>query len=259
LSNQQVVVTIIEGLKVAENLFKPLKRARLYEEIVDHIKGLIIEGKLKPSDKLPSERELACQFNVGRPTVREAIRTLSLMGLVEVNAGQRGTLIKNFALDPYMESVREQMSWLIQMERSTLQQLLEVRDTLETRIALLAAERATQKDLKELSGLLEDMESYMDHKDTYLEKAIEFHKVMALSTKNHIFYTIWNAFSDLIFKYYGHLLEGVSKKILKKLYLANKGAYQAILAKDQEAIRLAMAHHVDVEREILWTNQGKSS
>ena len=76
---------------MAENLFKPLKKARLYEEIVDHIKGLIIEGKLKPSDKLPSERELACQFNVGRPTVREAIRTLILMGLVEVNAGQRGS------------------------------------------------------------------------------------------------------------------------------------------------------------------------
>lgn len=151
---------------MAEILFKPLKKARLYEEIVDHIKGLIIEGKLKPSDRLPSEREPACQFNVGRPTVREAIRTLSLMGLVEVNAGQRGTLIKNFALDPYKESVREQMSRLIQMERTTLQQLLEVRDTLETRIALLSADRATEKDLKDLNGLLEEMASSLDQKDT---------------------------------------------------------------------------------------------
>lgn len=244
---------------MAENLFKPLKKARLYEEIVDHIKGLIIEGKLKPSDRLPSERELACQFNVGRPTVREAIRTLSLMGLVEVNAGQRGTLIKNFALDPYMESVREQMSWMIRMEKTTLQQMLEVRDTLETSIALLAAERATEKDLKDLKSFLEEMESSLDHKDIYLQNAIEFHKVMALSTKNQIFYTIWNAFSDLIFKYYGHLLEDVGKGILKKLYLANKGAYQAILAKDHEAIQSAMAHHVGVEREILWADQGKSS
>ena len=53
----------------------------------------------------------------------------------------------------------------------------------------------------------------------YLKKAVEFHKVMALSTKNPIFYTIWNAFSDLIFKYYGHLLEDVDKEILNRLYL----------------------------------------
>lgn len=123
------------------------------------------------------------------------------MCLVKVNAGQRGTLIKSFALDPFMESIREQTSRLIQMERTTLQQLLEVRDTLETRIALLSADRATEKDLKDLNGILEEMASSLDQKDTYLQKAVEFHKVMALSTKNPIFYTIWNAFSDLIFKY----------------------------------------------------------
>ena len=63
-----------------ENLFRPLKKSRLYEEIVDYIKDLMLQGKLKPSDKLPSERELAERFNVGRPTVREAIRTLGTDG-----------------------------------------------------------------------------------------------------------------------------------------------------------------------------------
>ena len=74
---------------------------------------------MKPFDRLPSERELAKQFNVGRPTVREAIRTLSLMGLVQVNHGQKGTYIKDLALDPYMESIREQISWMIRMETTT--------------------------------------------------------------------------------------------------------------------------------------------
>ena len=132
------------------NLFRPVKKSRLYEEIVGYIKDLMLQGKLKASDKLPSERELAERFNVGRPTVREAIRTLELTGLVEVNPGQKGTTIKNPELDTYMESLREQMSWMVQIERTTLQQLSEVRDSLETRIALLAAERATMDQLTEM-------------------------------------------------------------------------------------------------------------
>ena len=105
-----------------EDLFRPLKKSRLSEEIVDFIKKLIVDGRLKPADKLPSERDLAERFNVGRPTVREAIRTLELIGLVEVFPGHKGTTIKNPELDTYMESLREQMSWMIQMERSSLQQ-----------------------------------------------------------------------------------------------------------------------------------------
>lgn len=235
-----------------EDLFQPLKKGRLSEEIVEYIKNLIVQGRLKPSDKLPSERDLAERFNVGRPTVREAIRTLELMGLVEVFPGHKGTTIKNPELDTYMESLREQMSWMIQIERTTLQQLAEVRDSLETRIALLTAERATENQVREMQSILEDMKVTTNDINAYLEKGIEFHSVMARATQNPIFFAIWNAFADLIFRYYRDLLKDLDIKILKKLYQVNIAVFEAILSKDPEKIQQAMSQHIDAEHEILW-------
>ena len=245
---------------IDETLFKPIKKNRLYEDIVDYVKRLIIQGKLKPSDKLPSERDLAERFAVGRPTVREAIRTLELMGLVEVHHGQKGTTIKSPELDTYMDSVREQMSWMIQIKRTTLQQLAEVRDSLETRIALLAAERATKGQLMDMKITLDEMKSCTEDVDAYLEKGIEFHKIMARATQNPIFHAVWTAFADLIFKYYKALLEGFgNKEILNRLYLANVGVYQAILTRNPQKIRMAMNRHIDAESDVLWPDKGEHS
>jgi len=235
-----------------ETLFTPVKKRRLYEDIVDHIKELMAQGELKPGDKLPSERELADRFGVGRPTVREAIRTLSLMGLVEVGHGKRGTAVRDTAFEPYMESFKQQVSWMIEMEKTTLRQLVEVRDSLETRIALLAAERASDTQLDEMKGLLAEMAEHLDDTDAYLEVAIRFHRFMAQSTQNPIFYSTWDAFSDLIFRYYGDVIEDqFGVEVLGKLYHANQLALEGILSKDPERIREAMAYHIGVEWQIL--------
>lgn len=232
-------------------IFKPLKKSRLYEDIVDQIKTLIIQGKLKPSDKLSSERDLANMFNVGRPTVREAIRTLSMMGLVEVNHGQKGTIIKNFAIDPYLESVRDQMSLMLEMKKTTIQQLTEVRGALDNRIALLSAERATKGQLKEMEDILKEMEFCTNDTNAYLNKAIEFHKVMSLSTNNPIFFAIWSAFFDLIIVLYEELLNRIGGDILKRLYSTNLEVFKAILIKDTIKIHAAMAQHLELQNEIL--------
>ena len=138
-----------------------------------------------------------------------------------------------------------------------MQQLAEVRDSLETRIALLAAERATKGQLMDMKTTLEEMKSCTEDVDAYLEKGIEFHRVMARATQNPIFHATWTAFADLIFKYYKDLLEGFSnKKILNRLYLANVGVYQAILTKNPQKIREAMSQHIEAESEILWPDKG---
>jgi len=73
--------------------FKPLTKRRLYEDIIDQITEAVIEGRLKAGDPIPSERTLAKMFNAGRPTIREALRTLGLMGLVQGDIGRKGTRI----------------------------------------------------------------------------------------------------------------------------------------------------------------------
>ncbi|HUV60370.1 MAG TPA: FadR/GntR family transcriptional regulator [Desulfatiglandales bacterium] len=237
---------------------KPVKKSHLSENIVEQIKNLIIRGDLKPSDKLPSERDLTKMFNVGRPTVREAIRTLRMMGLVEVHHGQKGTIIKNFAIDPYLESVRDQMSLMLEMKKTTIQQLTEVRGALDNCIALLSAERATKGHLKGMEDILKEMELCTNDTNAYLIKAIEFHKVMSLSTNNPIFFAIWSAFFDLIIKLYEELLDRIGGDVLKRLYLTNLEVFKAILIKDPIKIRAAMAHHLDLQNEILTLDRGES-
>jgi len=235
-----------------QTLYTPIKKRRLYEDIVDHIKELMMNGDLKPNDQLPSERALADSFGVGRPTVREAIRTLSLMGLVEVGHGKRGTCVKDSAFEPLMESFKQQMGWMIEMEKTSLRQLVEVRDTLETKIALLAAERASEDEFTEMKRLLAEMPDCLDDTDRYLEAAIRFHRSMAQATQNPILYSTWDAFTDLIFRYYGDVLaELAGTDVLKRLYRANEVAMEGILSKDPERIREAMAYHIGVEWEIL--------
>ncbi len=74
--------------------YKPIKKTRLYEEVTNQIKASIFKGELKPGDQLPSERELSETFNVGRPTIREALRTLGVLGMIESNPGIKGSVVK---------------------------------------------------------------------------------------------------------------------------------------------------------------------
>jgi len=234
---------------VVEDLIKPIEKTRLYDSIVDQVKNLILQGKLKPGDKLPSERDLAQLFHVGRPTVREAIRTLKLIGLVDVNQGQRGTVVKTYALEPYRESMREQMRWLIRSRKTTIEQLTEVRSALDTSIALLAAERASKAKLKAMRLLLKRMEASTNSSSAYLEKAIEFHKLMAISTGNPIFHAIWTGFTDLIIDQYEDHLDRNNEDILK-LYLTNLATYRAILTGDRKKIRAAVDRNIKLQSEI---------
>ena len=141
---------------------------------------------------------------------------------------------------------------MIELEKTTLRQLVEVRDTLETRIALLAADRATDDQLTEMKSLLAEMKASLDDTDGYLDAAIRFHKSMAQATQNPLFYSTWDAFADLIFSYYGDVLRGaVDSDALPKLYRANEVALEAILGKNPDEIREAMAYHIGVEWELL--------
>ena len=228
--------------------FKPLKKTRLYEDVADQIKKAIYEGHLKPGDRLPSERKLCEMFNVGRPTIREALRTLSVLGLVEINHGSKGSTVKDHDITQYMEAIREELSWLIKVEGKTLEDLWEVRKYIELGIAHSAATNATEKDLKKLDRLIKKMEASWDDIQTYFRIAVEFHQELALSTKNKIFYLVWEMFHDILLKGYIPILEEIFPEGPSKLFEANKVLLNAIKSKDPNAIDKAMEMHAEEEK-----------
>lgn len=229
--------------------FQPLQKRLLYEDVIDQIKKSIISGKLRPGDHLPSERKLAEMFNVGRPTIREAIRSLGLMGLIEVNSGSKGSTIQDCSINLYMNTIREQMSWLVKIDQKTNQELWEVRYYVELGIAHSFARNATHEDFAKLDEIVGKMEASLNDMESYLQHSVEFHEYLAVGAKNKIFYLAWSGFKDLEYRNFVSTMKAFSPHGLTELFEANKTLLRAIKSKDSGAIDTAMKIHADTDKE----------
>ncbi len=130
-------------------MFKPIKKIRVYEKIVDDIKDLIDKGRLKWGDQLPTERELSETFKVSRTCVREAFRILESQGFLESRPGN-GTYVTNNAID----SLIQPLASFILKEKDYQLELFEMRRLLESQLAYLAAERATLENMSKMEKIL---------------------------------------------------------------------------------------------------------
>ena len=161
----------------------PIRTKRLYEEIVEQIRLLISDGKLKPGDKLLAERELADRFQVSRASVREAIRTLEMLGVIDIRPGE-GTYIRETETDDIIRP----LAMFLAVERSSVIDMFEMRRIFETATASLAAQRATDQEILEIETILEDMKERLNLQDP--EKGEEFdaafHFAIAEATHNSL-------------------------------------------------------------------------
>ena len=235
--------------------FEPLKKSRLYEEVADRIKQSIYSGELEPGDRLPPERELCKMFNVGRPTIREALRTLCVMGLVEIHRGTKGAVVTHANVGQYMEAMLEQLSWLIKADRKTLEELWEVRKYIEFGIANAVAGNASDDDLKKLDALIVQMEACGDDIDTYFPIGIEFHKELALMSGNQVFFFIWELCHGIIEQGFMPILHEVFSEGPAKLIEANRIMLEAIKSRNLDQIEKAMKNHADLEASIYFDSK----
>src|SRR5713226_6497792 len=124
---------------------EPVRKTRIYEEVAAQIQRLITEGRLRPGDHLPPERELAERFGVSRTSVRDAIRVLELMGLLEPRQGE-GTVVRDLSPDALVTPVAS----LLARHRTLLAELMDVRKMIEPGLAARAALHASEEDLEKL-------------------------------------------------------------------------------------------------------------
>ena len=161
-------------------MYEEVHIGRLYEKIVEQIEKRIVDGELNAGDKLPSERELAIQFGVSRTSVREAMKALTLRGLIEVTPG-RGT----FITDQTSQALRHSMNLMFQVGKMDANRyLIELREILEPEIAAIAASRATPENLAAMRESVVAMDQSMDEICTYIEADLDFHLALAESTHN---------------------------------------------------------------------------
>jgi GntR family transcriptional repressor for pyruvate dehydrogenase complex len=172
---------------------EPIKSTRIYEEIVRQIKALVREGRLKSGDRLPPERDLAERFKVSRASVREALRALESLGLIEIRPGG-GTFVREISV----ESLIEPLALVILTQREAVGELFEARRILEPPIAGLAARRATREEISEMERILEEQAKEVAAGRTGLAQDAAFHAAIASSAHNRAITRIVNALMDLL-------------------------------------------------------------
>lgn len=224
-------------------MYSRIQSSRLYEQIVEQIEQLILDGKLHPGDQLPSERELAEQFDVSRTAVREAVKALREKGLVEIETG-RGTFITHGV----SKALRRSLDWMVRSgDGNRLADLVQVRNILEPEIAALAAEMATGSDIERLEQAVNIMDSALDDADVYVEADQVFHLALASATQNQLIPTLIDPIVDLL------------REQRKRIFLveggARRGQYhhkrilEAVKKHDRMAARSAMQAHLAQVRQ----------
>jgi GntR family transcriptional regulator, transcriptional repressor for pyruvate dehydrogenase complex len=171
---------MIQGLKHAE-------RASLSDNIVEQLTGLIVRQVLKPGERIPSEKQLCEQFGVGRTSVREALRSLAAMGVLESHAGE-GT----FVSADRTRHLERAFQWGLLLDGKVVDDLIETRLLLESHTAYLAARRATVDDLAAIEQALEEMRQSVSNVKSYLAHDLQFHLHIAGATQNTILGSLLN-------------------------------------------------------------------
>jgi DNA-binding FadR family transcriptional regulator len=163
--------------------FEPIALSRAFEEVAAQIRGLVASGRLKPGDRLPSERDLAAKFNVSRSTLREALRALELSGMIELRKGVTGgPFVRPGDSGVVVNGLRD----LYLLGTITPRHLTEARLWLSRIVVRVACERLTDEDLKELEANVAKA-SEADKADNFEARASfhrEFHILLAAATRN---------------------------------------------------------------------------
>jgi len=213
------------------------EKNKLYEKIVQFFLERIQEGAMNPGDRLPSERVLAGEFGVSRTAIREALRSMELMGLIESHVGE-GTFVKS----PNLSQMIGPFSMAFAQDRQVNSELIEVRLILETEISRLAARRRGDEHLSELYATLHDMERDINHGGTGVEADKAFHTILAQAAGNQSLNAILSMCSEMLSR---TLRITQSMKGVPITTLADHTAiYHAIAAQDEKGARRLMRKHL---------------
>ncbi|MFT5873393.1 MAG: GntR family transcriptional repressor for pyruvate dehydrogenase complex [Clostridium sp.] len=222
-------------------MFSPIRNTKVYEQVIDQIKEMIDKGTLKKGDKLPSERNLVEQLKVSRTSIREALRALEVIGLIECRQGE-GSYIKA----SFQDNLFEPLSIMFMLEGSNPEEIWELRKIMEVEASGLAAKRITSVQLKELKVITQKLKD-CEEEDVNAEIDKEFHYKIAECSGNILIYNILRTVSTLV----DHFIVDARKLILEEpgnkpiLFTQHNEVYLAMEKHSSAAARQAMRDHLD--------------
>lgn len=230
-------------------MFNSISSKKVYEQVIEQIQESILNGEIKKGDKLPSERELSEQMKVSRTSIREAVRVLETMGVIESKQGEG-----NFICTNIEKSLIEPLSMIFKLNDGTWQNVLELREMLELQTVKIAAIKATKEDCEELKIIVEEMRKVT--KENNNKKAIvsldqKFHNKLAAISKNYLIESLFITSSKL----FEGFIEDAREKIIAAywgedvLFDKHNSIYEAVKSKNPNEAYEKMKEHMNIIRK----------
>jgi GntR family transcriptional regulator, transcriptional repressor for pyruvate dehydrogenase complex len=218
-----------------------IKRSLLSDAVIEAIHKQILNGKLKPGDRLPSEKEMCKLFSVGRSTLREAIKALTVVNVLDKK--KNGTFVSKkpdltFKMDANCRLFLKQESY---------RELLEVRKILEVKISGLSAMRATAQDLSLMESIVQSMARNLENNcyREYIQDDLNFHQAIAASTNNQFLLNQIITIREMLTDLYEKL---VTSSVFPRCHEHHCLILEAICRRDVAAVEeLMIAHLEEVE------------
>lgn len=212
--------------------------SRYYEMVIDSINQQIINGDLKKGDLLPSERELADQFQISRVPVREALKTLEFLGVVERIAGV-GLVIRQIEV----ASLLTKAFFARPQDAKTRADLFDMRYLLEIHAAGKAAELRDEQDLKTLQKSMDDMAADIEAGRKPSESSHSFHKAIMAASKNSIMTEIYEFLHTMLTTSFDDVLVHVENS--RQSHAHHARLYERIVERDVAGAKSVMREHLN--------------
>lgn len=216
---------------------EPVKKAGLTEILVSRILGLVTAGNLKAGDHLPSERSLAESFQVSRPTVREAVRALAVLGVLEIRHGG-GIVVSQLSAADLLKP----LTFFLTLQNTEVDKLYEARELIEGDIAARAAVNASAEDVAFLERLIAAQEAATETPVQYREVDTAFHRRLAELADNEFLARTAESLNILGLEF--RKVASETAGVISGSIADHRAIVQALRQKNAEAARAAMAAHM---------------
>lgn len=225
---------------------KPAQRSRLSDSVCEQLIRGIGAGSFELGSELPSESALAQEFGVSKPVVREALGRLASFGALLIRQG-RPTTVTGLTSGP----LREFFSLAMQIQPESLREAIELRRAIETQTIALAAARATEEEIAELRGLVEQMADQTETLDVFIETDIKFHQAIAQASHNQLMRLLVDALEEIMRKSIINLQTNRKSADPKRKFRIHQRLLKTIENRDAAAAVATMNEHFDASAAVV--------
>ena len=221
--------------------FDKVRRVRTFDDVLDQLREAILSGRIRPGERLPGERQLCEEFGVGRPTLREALRSLEAVGMIEVRPGKGGG---SYAVTPSESTLGDALASLVSLRGASLEDLAEFRVDFEGENAAWAARRADASDIATLQRIVVEARE-ASGVEVLASADVRWHEALARATKNRLRIGIALGIHGAVTRRHHQLVRPAALEHALNIPDDLAGITAAVADGDAELARVLMRGHID--------------